>query len=212
MKSTQLWASLVLIGMLLAGCSTTTLSGSWKNPAYTSQVKKVYIVGIAKQKTTRRMLEDGFNRQLSAYGVTGLSSYRDFPTSQEVDEAKLATIVKDNGADVILMTNVTDKRTEEVVNPGRITTTGPTYTRRYDDRSYYRDYGSYYNQQRQMIYEPAIISKFKIVTVEATLYDTKTKQLIWSAQLETVIESDLQTMVDDFVKTVIDDMSSKGLL
>lgn len=212
MRLPRLWTALTLIGLLLASCSTTTLSGSWKNPAYTSQVKRVYIVGIAKQKTTRRMLEDGFNRKLLTYGVTGLSSYNDIPSSEKIDEAKIAANVKNNAADSVLMTLVTGKRTEEVFNPGRIITSGPSYSSSYYDRPYYRNYGSYYNQRRETIYEPATISQFKVLTVEATLYDTKTKQLIWSAQLETVIESDLQTLIDDFVKTVTDDMSRKGLI
>jgi hypothetical protein len=212
MKLTRLWPGLVLIGMLLAGCSTTTLSGSWKSPDYTGKVKKVYIVGMAKQDTTRRILEDGFNRKLSAHGVTGLSSYKDFPASKEADEAKITANIKANGADSVLMTHVTGKRTEEVVNPGRITTTGPTYGGRYYDRPYYNNYGSYYNQRREVTYEPATISQFEIITVEANLYDAKTNKLIWSAQLETVLENNIQTLVDDFVETVVKDMSSKGLI
>jgi len=210
MKSIHFVVILVLGGILLAGCSSTTLSGSWKSPDYVGQVKKVYIVGISKQETNRRIFEDEFNRQLSVHGVTGLSSYKEMPDSAKVDEAKIAKSIRDNGADSVLMTNVTGKRTEEVVNPGRVTSynTGPYY----GGRSYNRNYGSYYNQSRTVTYEPATISQFTIVTIEANLFDAKTKELIWSAQLETVVESDIQTLINDFVKTVIEDMSSKGLI
>ena len=115
MRSKRFWALVTLGGILLAGCSSTTLSGSWKSPDYTSQVKKVYIVGISKQETNRRIFEDEFNRQLSAHGVVGLSSYKDVPDSANIDEAKIAEGLKTTGADSVLMTNVTDKRTEEVV-------------------------------------------------------------------------------------------------
>jgi len=217
MRSKRFWALVTLSGILLAGCSTTTLSGSWKSPDYTSQVKKVYIVGIAKQETNRRIFEDEFNRQLSAHGVVGLSSYKDMPESANVDEAKIAGSLKTTGADSVLMTNVTGKRTEEVVNPGRVTSynSSPYYGNRspyYGGRSYNRYYGSYYNQRREVIYEPATISQFTIVTVEANLFDAKTKEMIWSAQLETVVESNIQTLISDFVKVVIKDMSSKGLI
>ena len=212
MISPELWVKLTVVGILLAGCSTTILSGSWKSPDYTGKIKKVYIVGMAKQDTTRRILEDDFNRQFFTYGVIGISSYKDFPAGTEADEGKITANIKSNGADSVLITHVTGKRTEEVVNPGRITSAGPSYGGRYYDRRYYNNYRSYYNERREVIYEPATISQFKVITVEANLYDAKTSKLIWSAQLETVVESDLQTLVDDFVKTVIKDMSSKGLI
>lgn len=201
-----------MFGVLLSGCSATTLSGSWKNPDFTGQVKKIYIVGIASQETIRRILEDDFNRQLSLYGVTGLVSYKDLPVSKEADEAKITAHIKANGADSVLMTHVTGKRTVEVVNPGRVTSLGPPYGGHYYDRPYYITYGSYYNRYRDVIYEPATITQFEIITVEANLYDAQTSKLIWSAQLETVIENNIQALVDDFVKTVIKDMNSKGLI
>jgi len=210
MKLKHFWTLLLVGGILLAGCSTTTLSGSWKSPDYTHQVKKIYIVGISKQETSRRIFEDEFHRQLSIHGVTGLSSYKEMPDSAKVNEAKIAKNIRDNGADSVLMTNVTGRRTEEVVNPGRVMSydTSPYY----GDRSYKRYYGSYYNQRRDVIYEPATVSKYTIVTIEANLFDAQTKEMIWSAQLETVVESNIQTLITDFVKVVIKDMSSKGLI
>ncbi len=209
MKAIQFWTTLLLAGVLFAGCSSTTLNGAWKNPDYNSKVKKVYIVGIANQEIHRRIFEDDLNQQLADHGVTGISSYKDLPISKEIDEFKIAQNIKTNGADSVLMVHATGKRTEEVVNPGRITTYDGG---RYYERPYYRNYGSYYNQRREVIYEPATITQFEIVTVEANLYDTKTKDMIWSAQLETVIDGNLQKLLKDFVKTVIKDLDSKGVI
>ena len=209
MRSIQFLTTLLLVGTLLAGCSSTTFNGAWKNPDYNGKVKKVYIVGIANQETHRRIFEDDFNQQLSDHGVTCLSSYKDLPTSKEIDEFKIAQNVSANGADSVLMVHVTGKRTEEVVNPGRITTYDGG---RYYERPYYRNYGSYYNQRREVIYEPATITQFNVATVEANLYDTKTKEMIWSAQLETVIDGNIQKLLKDFAKTVIKDMARKGVI
>jgi hypothetical protein len=215
MKQAQVWTILALAaaGLLLASCSSTYLNSSWKDPAYTGKVKNVYIIGIAKQDTTRRVFEDEFDRQLAAFGITGQSSYRDMPNSEEIDEAKIVANVKSNGADAVLMALATGKRTEEVVNPGRVSSygSGPYYGGR-GGYGGYRGYGNYYNQRREVIYEPATITQFEVVTVEANLFDTKTKEMIWSAQLETVIESDMQTLLKEFIETVIKDMDSKGLL
>lgn len=209
MKYVQTGMMLALALTLLAGCSSTTLSGSWKNPEYNGDIKNVYIVGIAKQETNRRILEDDFSRQLAGHGVTTISSYKDMEKSEEIDEFKIAQNIKKNGADSVLMAHVTGKRTEEIVNPGRITTYDGG---RYYDRPYYRNYSSYYNYRRELVYEPATITQFEVVTVEANLYDAKSNEMIWSAQLETTIDKDVQTLITEFVKTVIKDLSSKGLI
>jgi PBP1b-binding outer membrane lipoprotein LpoB len=213
MSSKQFWTSLALSALLLAGCSSTYLNSSWKDPGYTGKVKNVYVIGISKQETTRRVFEDEFDRQLAGFGITGQSSYKDMPNSEEIDEAKIVANVKSNGADAVLMALATGKRTEEVVNPGRVSSygSGPYYGGR-GGYGGYRGYGNYYNQRREVIYQPATITQFEVVTIEANLFDVKTKEMIWSAQLETVLESDMQSLITEFIEKVIKDMDSKGLL
>ena len=81
---------LITAGMLLGACSSTTITGSWKNPDFTGTVEKVYIVGIAKQETTRRIFEDGFSQQLARLGATGIPSYGDLKINQETSEDVIA--------------------------------------------------------------------------------------------------------------------------
>lgn len=211
-----LWPVLIVAGMLLAGCSTTSVSGSWSNPAFKGKLSKVYVVGISRDETVRRIFEDEFGRQLAALGSAGVPSYRDLPASLEKDKSIIANKVAANGADSVLMARATGKRTEEVVNPGRITSYdyAPRYSGRRDYRPepYYRDYGGYYSRSYDITYEPATVSQFEVVTVEANLYDAATAELVWSAQLETTLEANMEKVIVDFVTAVTKDMHARGLL
>lgn len=204
----------IIITTLLTGCSSTVVTGSWKSPDYTGRVKKVYVVGIAKQDTTRRIFEDEFGKQLASYGVTGLSSYGELPAGAEINQEAIAAKVKKNGADSVLMARAVGKRTEQVVNPGYISgaSYGPRYGGGYYPDPYYRNYGSYYSRSVDVVYQPATVSNFEIVTIESNLYNAATGELIWSAQLETVVESNLDKLIADFVTTVTKDLKEKGLL
>jgi hypothetical protein len=195
----------------LAACSSTTITGSWKNKDFTGMLHKVYIVGIAKQDTTRRIFEDEFSRKLESYGATGIESYRDLPDPQQATKELISERVAKNGADSVLMTRMIGKRTEEVMTPGRITSysTGPYYG--YPDQ-HYRQWGNYYDQSYETIYEPAMVTQYQVVTIEANLYEAKTGELIWSAQLDTVIEPTTQNMIVDFVDKVTKDLRQQGLL
>lgn len=188
---------------LLAACSSTTLSGSWKDPEFRGPVSKIYIVGIAKVDLNRRIFEDTFTRELEMLGVKALPSYRDLPISQEDNQSAIAAQLEKNGADVILMTRVTGKRTETVTTPGYATT-------------YYGGsggWGGYYSRgYAETMYTPSTTTEFQIATVESNLYDTKTGKMIWSAQLETVVENNLEKLFTDFVKTVTKDLKKDGLI
>jgi len=201
--------------MMLYACSSTVVTGSWKSPDFSGKIKKVYILGIAKQESTRRIFEDEFRRQLATYSVTGLPSYHDLPVDTKINQDAIAEKVKQKGADSVLMARAVGKRTEQVVNPGYISR--PGYNSGYAGAGYspdpyYRNYGSYYARSYDVVYQPATVSEFEIVTVEANLYNAASGQLIWSAQLETVVENNLGKLIVDFVATVTKDLKDKNLL
>jgi len=205
------WLTLIITGLVLGACSSTVITGSWKNPDFTGRVKKVYVVGIAKQETTRRIFEDGFSKQLAMMGATGIPSYGDLKIDEETNQDVIAARIKAHGADSVLMTRAISSRTEQVVNPGYVS--APAYGGRgYYPDPYYRHYGGYYSRSYDMVYQPATVSEFRIVTIEANLYSAASDELIWSAQLETVVEANLEALIDDFIAAVTKDLKDKGLL
>ena len=207
---------LIAAAIVLGACSSTMITGSWKNPDFTGKVKKIYVVGIAKQETTRRIFEDGFCQQLATLGATGMPSYLDLKINQETSEDVIAGRIKANGADSVLMARAVGSRTEQVVNPGYVS--GPAYGPGYAGRGYYypdpyyRHYGGYYARSYDIVYQPATVSEFQVVTIEANLYSATSGELIWSAQLETVVEADLSALINDFIEVVTRDLKEKGLL
>lgn len=208
----------VAAGLLLLGsaCSTTTVVGSWKNPDYTGTIRKIYIVGIAKQETSRRIFEDEFRRKLESYGVVGMPSYKDLAETHSASMETLAAHVSKAGADSVLMTRIVSKRTEEVITPGRVTTYGGgpyyNYPQPYTPDPYYHHWGSYYDRSYDTIYEPPMVTQLQIATIEANLYEAKSGELIWSAQLDTVMKADMQKQIADFIEAVTKDLRQQGLL
>jgi len=206
-------ALLVLIatGTVLGACSSTMITGSWKNPDFTGRVEKIYVVGIAKQETTRRIFEDGFSKQLATSGATGIPSYTDLKINEETDQDVIAARIKANGADSVLMARAINTRTEQVVNPGYVSSPGYGGRGYYPD-PHYRHYGGYYSRSYDVVYQPATVSEFQIVTIEANLYSAASGELIWSAQLETVVEANIDALINDFIAVVTKDLKDKGLL
>lgn len=208
---------LIIAAVQLAGCSSTTLSGSWKSPDFQGHISKVYLVGVSKNETNRRMYESRFAQELTTYGVTGIPSYKDLPEAQNADKGLIDARMKKNGADSVLISRLIGTRTEEVVTPGRVSGyrswpagSSPYF---YSPAPYYRYWGNYYDQCCfDMTYEPPTVTRYQVATIEANLYAANSGELIWSAQLESVIESDLQKLVADFIETVTRDLHKQGLI
>jgi hypothetical protein len=59
---------------------------------------------------------------------------------------------------------------------------------------------------------PATTTDFVVLTIESVLYDLKTEEMIWSAQLETVVEGNIDEMVQAFAEIVTKDLKGKGLI
>jgi len=219
MKNFFGWLALLVSCFLSTACSSTTVIRSWKSADFTEPINKPYIIGISKDDIKRRVFEDRFREALSKYGVNGIVSYKDLSASRETDKKMIAQKVASNGADSVLMVRVINERTEQVVVPGKATTTvsGPIYSNNYErNRDYtpedhYHDYGNYYARSYETVYEPPSVSNYQVDTIEANLYEAKTSKMIWSAQLELTDNASFDSLLQDFLDTTIQDMRGKGL-
>jgi hypothetical protein len=207
----------MLIGLLAVACSSTTMSGSWSDTNYKGQIKNVFIIGIAKKDLIQRMFEDTFGNQLSSQGVKTVSSYKSISSTGKVDRETIIQAMTANGCDSVLLTKLIGRRTETVSSPGYASgySSGYGYGGRgnYGSRNYgHGGWGNYHNRSYDVVYSPPTTTEFVILTVESVLYDLKTEEMIWSAQLETVLGGNIEKMMQDFTKNVTKDLKQKGLI
>ena len=190
--------ALVALAALQAGCSSTTLNSSWSDPGFRGPVRKIYVVGVARQEINRRVFEDTFSRELNALGATGIASYHDLPQDAADSQDAVVARLNQHGADSILMARMVNMRIEQVTSPGYVSGAST--------------WGGYYANRYEAIYVPPTTAEFQIATIEANLYETKSGKLVWSAQLEVLVDNDIPKLFDDFVKVVSKDLKQKGLL
>ena len=109
--------SLVLI-FAAASCATTTLTQVWKDPNLKMEpIKKIMVVGIAKDPATRRLFEDDFAQRLAAHGVSVIKSYEVITLEELNDKKGAAEKIRSLGADAVLATRLINKETVETYYP-----------------------------------------------------------------------------------------------
>ena len=85
MQSARLRSVIIAIAMIanLAGCTSTTLDGSWTSPAFAGKRidAPVMVVGLARDDTLRRIYEDEMVARLVARGTRATQSHALVPGS-----------------------------------------------------------------------------------------------------------------------------------
>src|SRR5438094_35562 len=100
-------ALLLLGGLALPGCASTSLQSAWYDTSYTGGAfRKILVVGAGANLTDRRVFEDIFAQQLSATGTQGIPAYQFLPDDARANEPGWDAGVARSGADALLLVRV----------------------------------------------------------------------------------------------------------
>jgi hypothetical protein len=202
---------LALLGLLVTACSSTTVKNSWVKPGYSDKIENVYLIGIAKEEDYRRIFEETFKRRLSGQDVRAVTSHNDLPKDQENSRENIIKAMSANSCDSVLLTKLVRKRTEAGTKGQGINVVKTTPVPLYYD-PWYNSWGSYYNQGYSVVNIQPTTPGTTTLIIESVLYDLKTEERIWAAQLETVEEIDPIKMIRDYVEAVTRNLEGKGLI
>lgn len=179
--------------ILVAACSTFSVSNQWKDPQWAGPpASNILVVGITKSDTYRHVFEDTFVQQLQAAGVQAEQSYSQIPAGATSE--KLGDVIKATGAQVILTTRV--QRVEQKTN---VTPSGPGW-------------GGFYGWYGGAWASTPDVTQYDAVTLETTVWDARTQKVIWSVTTEGVGTGNIPQATQDLAKTIIPKLKSDGII
>jgi hypothetical protein len=189
--------------VFVAGCASTTLQSEWRDPAYNAgPFKKIFVIGLsARDVTARRVFEDVMVSKLMAAGVQAIPEWQYVKGEGQVPESAMSAAVDSAGADAVLMARLVAIDKQIQVNPVVIPGPGPGF-------GWYGPYAGWYSGW----YAYPSVTQYDVVYVETTLFDQKTKRLVWSATSKTVDPASVQQEAPAFADTIIAAMQKAGVL
>lgn len=190
------------IAVLLAGCSSTQVKSVWKDPSHAGRLQRIMVIAVAKEPINRRILEDEYVVQLKARGMDAIASYSTLPDRSQDDQAAIAKMVEQLGADTVLVSRLVSKRTVRVYYPATIT----------HRPHYYGTWPDYYRHGYDLINAPGYTTKYEYALMETNVYDTRDDKLIWAVTTETGVENFNQTLIKPYIGTIVRMMGEYGLL
>jgi len=191
--------------LLIAACASTTLTGAWKNPAYTGGAfHRLLVVGATDSPADRRIFEDAFARALREAGVDAVASYTLIPEEGRIDERRLKDAVRGQDLQGVVMTRLVRIDKQTVVIPGYASTLPSV---RYRDNLY-----GYYATAWAPYGRPAEVREVESVVLETTLWDAADSKLVWTGTTSTFAPSNVQSATADFAQVVISELKARKLL
>jgi hypothetical protein len=189
--------------MVLAGCTSTKIVSSWREPDKTvvlDQLDKVLVVAMLRNETNRHNAEDQMVGYLKGKGVAAYS-YLDH-ARDAANEDVLKRKLQQGGFDGAITMTLIDVDKEENYTPGNITSY-PTY---------YRNFRGYYTRRWTSYSTPGYYSTTKTYTVETNVYSLKEDRIIWTGLTESTNPGGVKKMTEEITKVVYKRMVKEGFV
>ena len=195
---------IIVVLFLAAGCSSTTLVGSWADPELKSiEGKSIAIFCLTPRLDIRDKVETEMSNQFQAKGVNDMRSM-DFITPGKMEKDVIEAILKKNNITGVIIVSLLDKEKETQYVPGSTTVYAPGY--------YGRPYYGYYGYRYAAVYDPGYYQTTTSYFIECNAYRLSDEKLAYSAQTKAVDPSSLDKFAYDFPKAIIKDLETKGVM
>lgn len=206
----KLISTILLLILILGGCSTAKVKNVWKEAEYKEKTTSILVVGVAIRKGRRQTFEATLAKKLEAYGVRAIPSYTVF-TKEEMKEEAVADFVKEKNIDSVIVVKVLNS---EAIKQRVAYTTA--YTTNYPPSGmnpYYRGFNGWNAEYRY--YETKVgtyDTNYVISNLEANLYQRGHKKMVWSALVEVEGVDNDKSGVQDLANSLVKQMLKDGLI
>ena len=193
------------IAVGIEGCASTSIQAAWYDPGYAGgALRKIVVVGVHSNVANRRVFEDIFAQRLVAAGVDGVPGYRLLPNENPVDEPAASSAIVKAGADGVLTVRLlsVDTRT-------RVSTTMVPAGGFYGPGMAWGRYGGWWGPGMVAVPE---VTQYDVANVETTLWDVRTRQVIWAATTDTFNPRSVAAETPGFADLIIGQLQARGLI
>ena len=196
--------------MIMTGCNTTKIIGSWKAPnADVNEYNSVMVTGLTstilpREEVEREMVESLRKEDVYASHSLGIIT-NNMNMLDESFQDSVVAVVDARGFDALLTITLLEKDTDARYVPGTVYDPVVGYP-------YYGHFWGYYSYNYGVVYDPGYYTVERNYYIEANLYDADSEEIIWSAQTRTHDPGTLGNLADDFAKVIADELAEEDLL
>ena len=198
----------IALALLAAACSSsTTMVRSW-TPAdfHPGSVKKVFVVGVAKERGLRQIYEDAFVAEIRKRGAQAGVSYDLLTDLDKVDKSATAARLLEDGFTHVLITRVVNVQDHETYVPPSTMSVGFGYG---GYPGWYGGWYPYMSMSYGYVTSPGYVTTQRVVSLETNVYALLSEAMVYSGMTETWISDTPSGHLQEVIATVSWDLRSK---
>ena len=196
--------------LVLSSCANTKITQSWVEPDNKKSYSDLLIIVIGEIEQNRRAFESYFIEELNSHNIEAIASYKLIKSDAKIDRDTVVKAIDGLGIDGVIITHMVGVE-EETVHRSAGYGYGGAYGGYYGAGHYGGMY-SYYPHVNSYVHNPGYYTTHETYTLETTLYDVETEQLVWSARSRTFSPESVDEVIVDLTKLLISDLEEKNLI
>ena len=190
---------IIFTSSLLLACTHTSLEDSWKEPDHERSYSKPLIIGISDSQQNRQIFEKQFAQKINEYQAEAVPSYTLISSKQKINRETVVEAVQGTDIDAVLVTYLVSAEYEMKYHDSPVNT-------------------GYSGSSETNMMSSTIISKRgrsrseEIISLKTDLFDVSRKQLVWSAQTETVGPESIDHTIIEVTDLLVEQLVDDGLI
>jgi len=200
-----------IIGLvLIAACSTSKITSSWKADDVTpAAYKKILVLGLINEpdRSIREKMEEHIVGDLQALGYTAVCSCDEFnpKTFENLTEQQALAKLSNSGIDAVLTIVLLDKLKEKHYVPGPMNY--PAYP------GHHNQFWDYYMSMHGRVYSPGYYVTDTKYFWESNFYDLKKgSELLYSARSQSFEPGSSKALSHEYGQMIVKDMVKQNVL
>lgn len=189
-----------LYSILLSCSSSTPFADIYVDDAFKGmEIKKVLVVGMAKEEWKRKVYENEFRSQLMKHNVEVLTAWQEMPKGETISKETFNKYFSDKNIDAVFLVMAAGSKTESTVYGG-------------GSSNVYVGFYGFYVSTASFYYSSSYVAEEEIVYMRTNIYETIEGTLIWSAKSASYEPQSTGNVIKTVSFDVISELSSQGYI
>ena len=195
------YINLFLLAVVLISCgSSTQLTDVYVDKAYSGkELKKILVLGLAKDEWKRKVYENEFRTRLLAHNVEVLLAWQELPKGEKLNKETFEKYFKDKNVDAVLVAVEGGESTEQTLYKGGAS-------------NVYVGFYGFYVSTVPFFYSSDYLAEEKIVYMRTNLYETTDAKLIWSARSQSYEPRTTKDVIQKVSNEVVNELYLDGFI
>lgn len=193
--------NLLVLSIILISCSSSTqLTDVYVDETFSGkEMKKILVVGLAKDEWKRKVYENEFRSQLLHHKVEVLLAWQEIPKGEQLNKETYKKYFKDKNVDAVLVAIEGGESTDQTLYKGGASNV------------YVGFYGFYFSTAA-VYYSPDYLAEEKTVHMRTNMYETTDGKLIWSARSQSYEPKSTKDVIQTVSHSVVDELYLSGFI